>query len=354
MRGKSAKGLLPPNQQLVAPGKWPLVGEREPDPCRRGEAWKVSVSGLVARPHTWTLEELCLMPQVEQRVDLHCVTRWSKLGVSLRGVPLRHLLDLCQPLPHARFLSFKARSSRGHSTSLPLGDALALGTLVVLSREGKPLPQEHGGPVRIVVPERYFYKSLKWLEEIRVLEEDELGFWEREAGYHNRADPWREERYVLSSLDRQEYRRLLARRDFSERDLLGVRAMGLNLCGLQARGAKLRDAHFERAILEGACFDGANLSNAHFEGASLCGATFGSYRGQRADLEGANFRGADLRGVDFRGASLLGVTFCPQDQEDPWGPAILDSTARLDQGALEQLTPLQLGFVLKALKLPEP
>ena len=342
---------LPPHQQLVAPGKWPYVGEPGPDPARRAEPWRVRISGLVARPQTWSVEELWALPQGEARIDIHCVTRWSKPGARFGGVPLQTVLDACQPLAQARFVSFVARSARSHSTSLPLADALALDTLLALSYEGRPLAERHGGPIRTVVRERYFYKSLKWLEEIRLLAEDALGYWEKEAGYHNRADPWQEQRYIVPHLDNQLYRRLLKARDFSDRELLGIRADGRNLTGLTARRAVLRDAHFERSQLNGACFNGANLSNAHFEGARLRKASFRADRGRAADLEGADFRGADLRGADLTGASLFGATFCPeggQDSED-WGPALLDQTTRIEPTGLDRLTPRQRHCVGKLL-----
>jgi DMSO/TMAO reductase YedYZ molybdopterin-dependent catalytic subunit len=342
MDGPPARGpgpALPPGQQLAAPGKWPVVGERRP--ADRPGPWRVSVGGLVARPQSWSVEDLRAVPAVERVVDVHCVTRWSKPGVRFGGVPLRDLLGRCGPLPGARFVSFVARSERRHSTSLPLADALGLDVLVALSSEGRPLEEVHGGPVRTVVPGRYFYKSLKWLEEIELLAEDRLGYWESEAGYHNAADPWREQRYLAPTLDRREAWELLARRDVSGRDLRGLDAGGHDLAGLVARAALLRDAHFERAGLEGACFEGANLSNAHFEGARLRGA---SLRG--ADAEGANFRGADLRGADFRGASVFGATFTPEPGDaDGWGPAFLDGGTFLDASAVEELTPRQQDFL---------
>lgn len=346
---------LPPHQQLVAPGKWPYVGEPGPDPARRAEPWRVRVSGLVARPHSWSVEELWALPQVEARIDIHCVTRWSKPGARFGGVPLQTVLDACQPLAQARFVSFVARSARSHSTSLPLADALALNTLLALSYEGQPLAERHGGPVRTVVRERYFYKSLKWLEEIRVLAEDELGYWEKEAGYHNLADPWQEQRYIVPHIDNRLYRRLLKARDFSDRELLGIRADGRNLTGLRARRAVLRDAHFERSQLDGACFDGANLSNAHFEGARLRTASFRADRGRAADLEGADFRGADLRGADLTGASLFGATFCPEDsgESEDWGPALLDRTTRIEPTGLDRLTPRQRDCVATLLGLAD-
>jgi DMSO/TMAO reductase YedYZ molybdopterin-dependent catalytic subunit len=333
------KPALPPHQQLAAPGKWPVVGEREPR--RSDEPWRVAVAGLVARPRSWTLDELRALPAVERVLDVHCVTRWSMLGARFGGVLLRQLLDLCQPLHEARFVSFVARSARNHSTSLPLADALRLETLVVLTYDGKPLEAVHGGPVRTVVPGRYLYKGVKWLERIELLAEDRLGFWEATAGYHNGADPWLEQRFIAPDLDRRTVRELLARRDFSGLDLRGLDARGLDLAGLVARSALLRDAHFERANLENAFFDGTNLSLAHLEGARLRGASF-----RPADLEGVNFRGADLRGADFAGASLFGATFCPEpDDHDGWGPAVLDHGTRIDPAAIDMLTPNQQAFV---------
>jgi DMSO/TMAO reductase YedYZ molybdopterin-dependent catalytic subunit len=305
---------LPPHQQLAALEKWPVVGEQTAALHQPQEIWQVRITGLVATACSWTLAELAALPQVSRLMDIHCVTRWSKIAMQFGGVPLRVLLDECRPLPEARYLSFVARSTRGHSTSLPLADALALDPLVTLRHEGQTLAAEHGGPVRILVPGRYLYKSVKWLEEIRVLADDHLGYWEREAGYHNEADPWKEQRYLVPEVSHADAQALLQRRNISGRTMLGLRAEGQHLTGLQARGATLRDAHFEEAQLANACFDGANLSNAHFEGANLQAASFRSVAGNGADVEGANFRGANLRGVDFTAASLFGVTFCPEDE----------------------------------------
>lgn len=337
--GPSPRPELPPRQALAAPGKWPVVGERAP---RAGdEPWRVSVGGLVARPRSWSLDELAAMPQVERAVDVHCVTRWSRLGVRFGGVPLAALLAACEPLAEARYVSFVARSERRHSTSLTLADARALDPLVAFTHEGEPLAEIHGGPVRTVVPGRYFYKSLKWLEEIELLARDRLGYWEAESGYHNVADPWREERYVVPDADPREVRRLLSERDLSGRSVLGIEADQRDLRGLVAERAALRDARFREALLENARFDGANLSNAHFEGARLRGASF---RG--ADVEGADFRGADLSGADFRGASLTAVTFCAEEgMDDGWGDAVLDAATRLDESELERLSPRQQAFL---------
>lgn len=344
---QSPLGLpLPPGQQLAAPGRWPQVGERTPR--EDASPWTVSIGGLVARPITFSLAELNALPQLKRSIDIHCVTRWSKLGVQFIGVLLADLLALAGPRDSARFVSFVARSSRAHSTSLVLADAIELGALVALSCDGAPLPLEHGGPVRVVVPGRYFYKSIKWLERIDLLADDRLGYWEAETGYHNVADPWREERFIAAGISRHELQKLLASRDWSGREVLGVEARGLDLAGLVARGALLRNAHFEGARLSSAVFDGANLSNAHFAGADLRGASF-----RDADAEGSDFSGADLRGADFRGASLLGTTFFDSDSlggDVPSLTARVDRTTKFDATALAELAPPQADFIRAALR----
>ncbi len=270
------------------------------------------------------------------------------LGSRFAGIPLAFLLEESKPLPGARFLSFVARSERDHSTSLPLATALELQALVALTWEGKPIEASHGGPLRLIVPKRYFYKSLKWLERIEVLAEDRLGYWEGEAGYHNEGDPWKEQRYIASQVDRRTVAELMKRRDFSGRDLMGLEASAIDLAGLNACRALLRNADFRDANLAGAQFDGANLSNAHLERANLRGATFRIDRGQPADVEGASFQGADLRGADFSGASLFGATFCPEEG-DEGEPARIDATTRIDAASIDQLAPGQRAFVVAAL-----
>lgn len=320
---------LPPNQELAAPHKWPVVGERAP---RADDSpWTITVGGLVEREVTWTLDELLARPLVTRTVDIHCVTRWSKLGATFEGIPLAALLAGAGLLPEAQYLSFVARSERNHSTSLPLAEALALETLVAFRYEGLPLEPIHGGPVRTVVPGRYFYKSLKWLERIEVLGADRLGYWEGEAGYHNGADPWREERYISSSIDRLLAQKLVASRDFRDRDLLSLNVSHLDLSGLQAQRALLRNAEFRETGLRHADFTDANLSNAHLHRADLRDARF-----LRCDVEGANFEGADLRGADFTDASLFGATFTG---------AVIDGSTRFEGDSLSALSPLQRAYI---------
>ena len=333
---RSTAPQLPPNQQLTSRGQWPLVGER--GPRRDASPWRLTIGGLLRQERSWSLQELRELPLVERTIDIHCVTRWSLLGARFRGIRLENLLQLCEPDGEARYVSFLARSEHDHSTSLTLRDAIELDTLVVLDFEGAPLAEEHGGPLRTVVPGRYFYKSLKWLERIELLAEDRLGYWEGTTGYHNVGDPWLEQRFVVRNLDASELRRRLANRDFTKADLLGVEAEGLNLDGLDASSAILRNANFTGASLRNARFDGANLSNSRFCGADLRDATFlPAADGQGADLEGVDFCGADLRGAAFRGAALLGTTFVGVDGDTP---AVIDAATSFDAASLSTLDAL--------------
>jgi len=332
---------LPPGQQLAAPDKWPLVGEKAPRDVP--PVWQLRLHGLVATERTWTLPELQALPAVDEVYDIHCVTRWSKLGVRFQGLPLAGLLKICPPLPDAKFLSFVARSPRDHSTSLPLAEVEPLRILLAWSVDGSPLDVPHGGPLRTVVSGRYFYKSLKWLERIEVLAEDRLGHWEAVAGYHNAADPWQEQRYLAANVDRREWLSILEQRDGSGRELLSFDAAGRDLAGFRAVGAKLRNADFRGANLTGACFSGANLTNAKFDRANLTRVDF-----RRADLEGVQFAGADLNEADFRGASFFGASFCRSGP--PWvEPARLHLSTQLDRALLDMVMPPQAEFLRETL-----
>ncbi|MHA1566630.1 MAG: molybdopterin-dependent oxidoreductase [Alphaproteobacteria bacterium] len=346
---------LPPNQVLASPHKWPVVGENAPESST--QPWQLTIGGLVENPRTWLLSDLRAMPQCEFITDIHCVTRWSKPAMVFSGVALSTLLAQVRPSPQARFISFCARSARGHATSLPLTDTLTLATFIAFTQGGTDLAVEHGGPMRTVVPGRYFYKSLKWLERIELLAQDRLGWWEDHAGYHNNADPAQEQRYVTRNHDRRAVMAMIEHRDLSGQDLLGLEAPGINLAGLDATHALLRNADFRRADLSQANFTGANLSNAHFDGADLRRTSF-----RDADLEGCSFLGADIRGADLRGASLFGATFCPEPTgtscpeptgtfcPEPMGTnapksAIRDHTTQPQPRQLEVLTQHQADFL---------
>ena len=328
---------LPPHQALVAEGKWPIIGEAAPRESE--EPWTLTLSGLVAQEKIWSLEELRRRPQIERVVDIHCVTRWSKLGARFSGLSLRSLLSDCDLHSSAAFLSFRARSEAGHHSSLKLSDIEGLDPMLALSYEGRALEKGHGGPLRLVVEGRYFYKSVKWVEAIEVLAEDRLGTWEGGSGYHNLGDPWLEQRYMVSGLTRDEMQTALKTGDLSGREILSLFADNFEFEQLNAKESLLRNASFRGARLYGARFQGCNLCNSHFQKAQLRGASFVD-----ADLEGANFEGADIRGVDFRGARLFGASFC---REDGGGEALLDEQTIIEESQLTVMSEVQKQFLAR-------
>lgn len=338
---------LPPNQQLVRGDRWPVVGERHPG--ETDSPWTLEICGCVQRSLTYSLDQILAMPHVTRQIDVHCVTRWSKPAMSFTGVQLHDLLyDGDTPLwtDEAKVVSFVARSERNHSTSLLLNEMLDLDPVIALQADGSPLATEHGGPIRMVVPGKYFYKSVKWVRRIEFLSEERLGYWESEAGYHNGADPWREERYMAPTLTKQEALRVIEARDFSGRDLRSINAAHHDLTKLNANKALLRHADFRSSNLQDANFRGANLSNANLQLADLRGACFAN-----ADLEGADLSGADLRGCDLQSASLFGASFYQPDSNDASKlPAVIDHTTQFDVASLDALVEQQKAYVLNAIE----
>ena len=180
---------LPPGQRRVA--DWPVLdlGIQPEVPLER---WRLAVDGLVESPAEWDWAGFRALPQSRLVSDIHCVTQWSRYDNAWEGVAARHLLSLVRPRPEARFLWFTSYDD--YTTNLPLAAFDDEDVLIAHSWEGKPIPREHGGPVRAVVPKLYFWKSAKWLRRITFLAEDKPGFWEV-RGYHMNGDPWMEERY---------------------------------------------------------------------------------------------------------------------------------------------------------------
>ena len=161
-----------------------------PTPNVDRAAWALRLDGMVARQREYSWDQLHELAFEEVPCDIHCVTKWSKLGTSFGGVSLDVLLADAEPLAaYAMAYSFG-----GYTTNLAIEDLSDGKAWVVTEHEGEPLPREHGGPARLLVPHLYFWKSAKWLAGLRVMDHDEPGFWE-ENGYHNRGDPWKEERY---------------------------------------------------------------------------------------------------------------------------------------------------------------
>ena len=340
MNKQDSSGRIPPGQQLVATGKWPVIGEKAPSSVE--PPWTLTIEGEVQQNITLSLDDLRKMPQTEFQIDIHCVTRWSKLDCHFGGIFLQEILQLAQPTSDAKYISFASRSSNNHTSSLVLDHAIAQEAFIALTYEGAPLEIGHGGPIRSIVPGRYFYKSVKWLERIELRQEDRLGNWEADSGYHNHADPWKEERYISSSVDKRTALKLIQDRNFSNLDLRSIDATDRELDGLNASHALLRDSRFDRASLREANFESANLSNAHFVESKLTGANFRS-----ADIEGADFSGADLRGADFTGASLIGSSFANFETGQF---ANIDKTTLLPEDVIAILFPQQLEFVKEALQ----
>jgi DMSO/TMAO reductase YedYZ molybdopterin-dependent catalytic subunit len=182
-------GRIPPGQ--VETRKWPVLhAGRVPRVDLAG--WRFRVGGLVEEPLELEWSDLLAMPRQETICDIHCVTRWSRLENRFGGVPVRTILERARPLPSARFVLVYAEED--FTTNLPLADLDRPANLLALSWGGEPLTPEHGGPVRLLVPHLYFWKSAKWVRGFELLAEDRAGFWE-EGGYHMRGDPWAEERF---------------------------------------------------------------------------------------------------------------------------------------------------------------
>ena len=184
-----SKTRIPPGQTETR--KWPVLHYGEVPRYAPGK-WDFRCFGLVAEEKRWTREDLRALPQVEVTSDIHCVTTWSRRGASFRGVRVRDLIAGLTRKPGADYVLIHA--DPGYTTNLPLADLMSDDVLLATHEGGKPLSDEHGGPVRLVVPQLYFWKSAKWVRGFEFTDIDVPGFWER-AGYHMRGDPWREERY---------------------------------------------------------------------------------------------------------------------------------------------------------------
>jgi DMSO/TMAO reductase YedYZ molybdopterin-dependent catalytic subunit len=190
-RGRAERDPRLPPGQYDTGDSWPVL-TAEVTPHVETSAWSFAVKGLVDNPTTWTWEEIHALPRSTYNGDIHCVTTWSKLGVTFSGVSVDTLLEIAAVRPGASHVL--AFSHSGYTTNLPLADVTRGRAWVVWEYEGQALPTEHGGPARLLVPHLYFWKSAKWVAGLRVLDHDEAGFWERN-GYHDRGDPWLEQRY---------------------------------------------------------------------------------------------------------------------------------------------------------------
>lgn len=179
---------LPPNQYPLEKLR-PMGGEEgDPSPSK----FRLKVHGEVEAPFEIGLAELLQLPQTELTCDVHCVTKWTLLDAQFTGVRVADLAARAKLKPTARYVIFE--SAHDYTSNIDLAEAMKPNVIVAHRHEGKPLPLRHGAPVRAIVPDRYFWKSAKWLTGVRFVAEDAPGYWEL-RGYNNHADPWAEERF---------------------------------------------------------------------------------------------------------------------------------------------------------------
>lgn len=181
--------VLPAGQTITI--KWPVLDlGTQPDISLK--EWKLVLDGEVEHPTELTWEEFMALPQTEDTSDFHCVTTWSKLNIRWKGVRLLDLAALVMPKETATHILCYGYDD--YTTNVSLEEALKPDVLLVHTADGKPLPKEHGGPVRMITPQLYAWKGSKWINRIEFLKQNKLGFWEQ-RGYSNTAYPWRNDRY---------------------------------------------------------------------------------------------------------------------------------------------------------------
>jgi DMSO/TMAO reductase YedYZ molybdopterin-dependent catalytic subunit len=178
---------VPPGQYVV--GDFPVLSAG-PTPHTPLDEWSFTISGAVDEPVSWTWEELLALPTETVTVDIHCVTKWSKLDTSWKGVSVDTLLEDVET--EGDYVT--AWADGDYTTNIPLEDVTGGRAWIAHTYEDEPLEPEHGGPARLLVPHLYFWKSAKWVRGLELTVEDQPGFWEA-AGYHNYGDPWKEQRY---------------------------------------------------------------------------------------------------------------------------------------------------------------
>jgi DMSO/TMAO reductase YedYZ molybdopterin-dependent catalytic subunit len=292
--------ILPPGQ--IETKRFPIVGERAPS--TEVEEWHLTVEGLVHNPRTLGFDDFLTLDHREITFDIHCVTSWTRFDSTFTGVPLAEMID---PAPGACFVSFEAFSDRNHHTSLPVDYALA-NSWVVSEFEGEPLAAEHGGPVRVVTPGKYFYKSIKWLKSIELLTEDRPGWWEVNSSYHNNADPFAgDQRFTTGSLRPEQLHRFKDAANLDKyrgRVMIGLELRDWSPATNDLRRLFLKNCDMRQIALPGADMRQCNLSLSNLSGANLAGVHLAG-----SDLEGADFTDADLTGADLSGTALSATRF---------------------------------------------
>lgn len=288
-----------------------MVGERAPPSTFDPTHWELEVTGLVSHPYVIGLEEFLRLANDTVQMDIHCVTSWTRFQSRFGGLPLAAFLKRAGPARDARYVSFEAYSGRDHHTSLPLEVAREHSWLVH-SFDDAPLTSEHGGPVRVVTPGRYFYKSLKWVKRVVLLEHDRLGWWEANSAYHNNAEPWSgKERFTSGSLRPGQLARFKAAPNYDKyrgRVMLGLDLRDWAPATRELSRLQLKNCDLRGVVLNAADLRNSNLSLSDLRGADLSGADLSG-----SDLEGANFSGADLSNADLSNCALSATRFTEGD-----------------------------------------
>ena len=184
------KSRLPPGQHLTA--RFPVLQNGRVVHVER-ENFRLEITGEVEQPTSLSLNELEELKDIEIVEDIHCVTSWSKFDTKWGGISFNKLFNIIKPKNSALFVEFLC-ADHGFTTTVPIDRLKSENAILALTYEEEPINDKHGGPVRVVIPDLYFYKSAKWVVGITFLKEDRLGYWER-GGYSNKADPWKQQRY---------------------------------------------------------------------------------------------------------------------------------------------------------------
>jgi DMSO/TMAO reductase YedYZ molybdopterin-dependent catalytic subunit len=197
-RGFRRRGPREPDASRLPPGQYETkdfpVLSAGPTPRTPLSSWDFTLRGPNGRSATWSWEEFQALPRETPIVDIHCVTKWSKFGTKWEGVSIDTLLAAAASQGIASEPFIVASCDGGYTTNLPLADVTDGKAWIAFGYDGAPLPPEHGGPARLLVPHLYFWKSAKWVRALQLRGSDAPGFWEQ-LGYHDRGDPWREQRY---------------------------------------------------------------------------------------------------------------------------------------------------------------
>ena len=193
MTEKDEKERLPPNQRRV--NRFPVLQAGDIPKQLNKNNWNLVVYGEVENPKTYTYNAFIKLPMSKIKVDIHCVTGWSLFDTEWEGVLFRDLFNIVNPTQKVNYVIFECEDLNGQfSTSMPISELMGDDSMLAYKYNNADITIEHGGPVRGVVPKKYFYKSAKWVRKLKLVEKDELGYWER-GGYSNTANPWKEERY---------------------------------------------------------------------------------------------------------------------------------------------------------------